>query len=144
MGKQQSGGDDGQPQGVQPVGTSNSGAFPQAPSVPDLSASMKDVANRSASDARPPEPPPPTRKALRLSDNEILSLFRGAQKEASLEADWRGIGDAPSRKLPSTESRFGKLDGSPNAGLDLQKHSQADRSSDRTVDKKQDQETLRM
>merc|ERR1712032_499079 len=50
----------------------------------------------------PPEPSPP-KKPLKLSDNELLSLFRGAQKEASLEADWRGIQDPPSRRGDGSE-----------------------------------------
>merc|ERR1712083_998803 len=45
--------------------------------------------------------PVAAKKPLRLSDNEILSLFRGAQKEASLEADWRGIQDPPARREQS-------------------------------------------
>lgn len=40
----------------------------------------------------------PQRKALKLNDSEILSLYRSAQIEASIEADWRGIqGPTPIR-----------------------------------------------
>lgn len=40
----------------------------------------------------------PPRKSLKLNDDEILSLYRSAQMEAAIEADWRGIqGPTPSR-----------------------------------------------
>merc|ERR1719215_127421 len=45
--------------------------------------------------SRPPLPnaaeAKPTRKALKLNDDEILSLYRSAQADAAIEADWRGI-----------------------------------------------------
>mmetsp|Transcript_24941 Transcript_24941/g.54265 ORF Transcript_24941/g.54265 Transcript_24941/m.54265 type:complete len:435 (+) Transcript_24941:49-1353(+) len=57
--------------------------------------------------AAPPRPPPeprPPRKALKLNDDEILSLYRSAQHEASIEADWRGIqGPTPSRSGASED-----------------------------------------
>lgn len=54
------------------------------------------------------EPKAP-RKSLKLSDDEILSIYRSAQEEAATEADWRGIdgpaakaeGEAPSRSVPA-------------------------------------------
>lgn len=56
----------------------------------------------------PPTPAPaaaepkPQRKALKLNDDEILSLYRSAQMEASIEADWRGISGA-ARNAPGAE-----------------------------------------
>lgn len=48
----------------------------------------------SAADVQP-EPKAP-RKNLKLSDDEILSIYRSAQAEAAIEADWRGVeGPAP-------------------------------------------------
>jgi len=38
----------------------------------------------------PPEPKVP-RKSLKLSDDEILNIYKNAQVEAAIEADWRGI-----------------------------------------------------
>lgn len=40
---------------------------------------------QAAEVARPP------RKSLKLNDDEILTLYRSAQMEAAIEADWRGI-----------------------------------------------------
>mmetsp|Transcript_84925 Transcript_84925/g.236970 ORF Transcript_84925/g.236970 Transcript_84925/m.236970 type:complete len:477 (+) Transcript_84925:194-1624(+) len=45
----------------------------------------------------------PPRKSLKLSDDEILMLYRSAQSEAAMEADWRGIqGPVPSRSGVNT------------------------------------------
>lgn len=38
----------------------------------------------------PPEPKVP-KKSLKLSDDEILDIYKNAQVEAAIEADWRGI-----------------------------------------------------
>lgn len=45
----------------------------------------------AAAQAPAAEMPRPAKKSLKLNDNEILSLFRSAQVEAAIEADWRGI-----------------------------------------------------
>lgn len=52
------------------------------------------AAGAKASTPAAAEPRPP-RKALKLNDDEILSLYRSAQMEASIEADWRGISGPP-------------------------------------------------
>jgi len=39
----------------------------------------------------PPTKRPSARKPLKLDDDEILNLYRSAQHEAAMEADWRGI-----------------------------------------------------
>lgn len=44
------------------------------------------------------------KKALRLNDDEILSLYRSAQNEAQKEADWRGLGELPSSRTLSAAS----------------------------------------
>jgi len=49
------------------------------------SAGASHVQQSPAEVARPP------RKSLKLNDDEILSLYRSAQMEAAIEADWRGI-----------------------------------------------------
>ncbi|CAE7832700.1 NLRC3 [Symbiodinium sp. KB8] len=55
-----------------------------------------------------PEPSPRTaRKVLKLTDEEILTLYRFAQAEAAHEADWRGLPQEPSapgsrREVPGT------------------------------------------
>jgi len=41
--------------------------------------------------ARQPPPQASSRKALHLSDEEIMALYRVAQEEAEIEADWRGL-----------------------------------------------------
>jgi len=38
-----------------------------------------------------PPQPRPNKKALKLSDDEILNIYKNAQAEAAIEADWRGI-----------------------------------------------------
>jgi len=38
-----------------------------------------------------PQEPKVPRKSLKLSDDEILNIYRNAQTEAAIEADWRGI-----------------------------------------------------
>lgn len=50
------------------------------------------VAHAGAAEPRRP------RKPLKLSDAEILSLYRTAQMEAAIEADWRGIQGPSPRK----------------------------------------------
>lgn len=44
------------------------------------------------------------KKALRLNDDEILSLYRCAQTEAQKEADWRGLGELPTSRTTSAGS----------------------------------------
>mmetsp|Transcript_820 Transcript_820/g.2699 ORF Transcript_820/g.2699 Transcript_820/m.2699 type:complete len:372 (-) Transcript_820:81-1196(-) len=52
----------------------------------------------------PPPEPKTFRKPLKLRDDEILDLYRSAQAEAAIEADWRGIqGPTPSRGGGSSE-----------------------------------------
>jgi len=71
------------------------------------------------SGSRPPLPtvvePKPTRKALKLNDDEILSLYRSAQAEAAIEADWRGIpGPGLSRVNSTCTSRSPTSLGTPS------------------------------
>lgn len=49
------------------------------------------------------EPPKAPRKSLKLSDDEILSIYRSAQEEAATEADWRGI-EGPAMNTLSSRS----------------------------------------
>jgi len=60
--------------------------------------------------APPVQPPPvqlarsPPKKVLKLTDDEILSLYESAQAEAAMESDWRGIqGPTPSREFSSDD-----------------------------------------
>mmetsp|Transcript_78054 Transcript_78054/g.154682 ORF Transcript_78054/g.154682 Transcript_78054/m.154682 type:complete len:192 (-) Transcript_78054:101-676(-) len=49
------------------------------------------------------------RKVLKLTDEEILSLYHDAQAEAAMEADWRGIAcPSTSRASTSGSDRAGK------------------------------------
>lgn len=54
---------------------------------------------------QPPEPRAP-KKSLKLSDDEILGIYRSAQVEAAIEADWRGI-PGTSRSSASAPSPAG-------------------------------------
>jgi len=55
------------------------------------------VGGQPQADQGPPKPP---RKSLKLSDDEILNIYRNAQVEAAIEADWRGI-EGPAAKARS-------------------------------------------
>jgi hypothetical protein len=78
--------------------TSNSQQYPdgggQAWAAADANAS-------SAADTQPADSAPRApRKSLKLSDDEILNIYRSAQAEAAMEADWRGI-TGPARQVHS-------------------------------------------
>jgi len=81
----------------------------------------------------PPAESRPPKKALKLNDDEILSLYQSAQMEAGIEADWRGI-SAP-RNDPSLDGRSSShrsmISGSPTP-------------KENSIDKSGDQEYLRM
>lgn len=71
-----------------------------------VNACKEDVSGAAprATPQKPPRGPRPTRKPLKLNDDEILNLYRNAQMEAAIEADWRGIqGPTPSRDLISDD-----------------------------------------
>lgn len=85
-------------------------------------------------------------KGLRLNDNEIMNLYRTAQHEAAVEADWRGIqGPSPSRgsSSPGGSSwpRRGALATAGAAPTPLPADSVASRGPDPT---EEDQECLRI
>eukprot|EP00927_Polykrikos_kofoidii_P005815 TRINITY_DN12315_c0_g1_i1.p1 TRINITY_DN12315_c0_g1~~TRINITY_DN12315_c0_g1_i1.p1 ORF type:complete len:403 (+),score=79.40 TRINITY_DN12315_c0_g1_i1:211-1419(+) len=68
----------------------------------------------SGSEAATPAPKPP-KKSLKLNDDEILTLYRSAQVEAAIEADWRGITGpvAPGRGADAADRGYtGRTDGS--------------------------------
>lgn len=44
----------------------------------------------------------PPKRSLKLNDDEIMSLFRNAQAEAAIEADWRGIPGPVAKVLSNT------------------------------------------
>lgn len=54
----------------------------------------------------PPEPKAP-KKSLKLSDDEILNIYKNAQVEAAIEADWRGI-QGPTRASGDGTNRSGR------------------------------------
>lgn len=61
------------------------------------------------------------RKALKLNDDEILSLYRSAQMEAAIEADWRGIHAGPTPSRVASDGGFTSRSndqslGAPEAG----------------------------
>lgn len=87
--------------------------------------------------ARPPAPPAeprPPKKALKLNDDEILSLYQSAQMEAGIEADWRGI------SAPRNDRSFDGRQSSSHRSM--WSGSPAAKESD--IDKSGDQEYLRM
>mmetsp|Transcript_113436 Transcript_113436/g.315885 ORF Transcript_113436/g.315885 Transcript_113436/m.315885 type:complete len:425 (+) Transcript_113436:278-1552(+) len=93
--------------GARSLGSAGTGAFPAAADGGPVSQRQCTAQPPSATGAvvyrripvqQPVPEPRPTRKPLKLSDDEILDLYRSAQAEAAIEADWRGIqGPTPSR-----------------------------------------------
>jgi len=53
------------------------------------------------------QPPHTQRRVMELSDDEILNLYRSAQDEAQMEADWRGITGPLAPEGPDDESIAG-------------------------------------
>mmetsp|Transcript_3709 Transcript_3709/g.10804 ORF Transcript_3709/g.10804 Transcript_3709/m.10804 type:complete len:256 (-) Transcript_3709:150-917(-) len=66
------------------------------------------IPTASAVVAPVPAPGPRQRRVLKLTDDEILGLYRDAQREAGKEADWRGI------QLPTASG--GSSDGDGTSG----------------------------
>lgn len=56
-----------------------------------LAASGAQMPAEGAQRPGPPAQVPRRRRVLKLTDDEILSLYHDAQQEAAIEADWRGI-----------------------------------------------------
>lgn len=86
LSKQAEGAADSAPSDAHPF-AGQPGGMPQNPSA------QRPGEQRGPIVQQPPQQqePRPTRKALKLSDDEILSIYRSAQVEAAIEADWRGI-----------------------------------------------------
>lgn len=97
LSKQQQGDGAEQGQGADPSGVASQGRAvglpPGATGAPGAQPYAGGAAYSSPYGGRASQPsePRPQRKALKLNDDEILSLFRNAQMEAAMEADWRGI-----------------------------------------------------
>jgi len=100
------------------------------------------VGTGASSASRAPAPPEvaaaetkPPKKALKLNDAEILSLYQSAQMEAAIEADWRGI------SAPRNDSSF---DGRTSSSHRSMWSGSPAKTPHADFDKSGDQEYLRM
>jgi hypothetical protein len=73
---------------TRPAALSHGDAWGQSGRIP-ASSSAEAAAGNAATAAA--EASRPGKKPLKLSDDEIMNLYRSAQAEAAIEADWRGI-----------------------------------------------------
>jgi len=74
---------------TQPIeGRAEAAQQPPAPRPGDDDSSAQAGAEAAAEEAAQKDAPT---KTLRLSDREIMAIFKGAQREAEREADWRNI-----------------------------------------------------
>jgi len=67
--------------------TAVSGSVSQASTGPPSSQIAAGISQQAAGSAEAR----PVKKTLKLNDREIMKLYRAAQHEAAVEADWRGI-----------------------------------------------------
>mmetsp|Transcript_111609 Transcript_111609/g.279479 ORF Transcript_111609/g.279479 Transcript_111609/m.279479 type:complete len:496 (+) Transcript_111609:97-1584(+) len=117
LSKQRIEGEGGEP-ADSPESVGVGGPSGEAPRTVGGSAAAAGGASSGGSASRPPLPavvePKPARKALKLNDCEILSLYKSAQAEAAIEADWRGIpGPGLSRANSTCTSRSPASIGTP-------------------------------
>lgn len=63
-------------------------------------------------------PPPKPRRVLKLTDDEILGIYRSAQTEAGMEADWYGIQGPKSCLGPAAAAPDAGVGSSPDAVVD--------------------------
>jgi len=64
------------------------------------------------------------KKLVELTDQEILGLYQGAQEEAQIEADWRGIDEWPATRSAWHQHTSDALDSNPGAGGDAHNYLQ--------------------